>query len=203
MISVSDNAATDHLLYTLGRKPVEAAMRATKHATPARNIPFLATRELTVMKLNLTEDEIAKYLKMPEAQRRKYLDMQLATAKPDLSKAGDWKAPRHIAELEWFATTGDLCRTMAVLQQRGQKDEKVFGVLSKNPGLEIDKSVFPFAGFKGGGEPGVMNMTWLLRRKDDKWFVVAVTANAPNDAIDANKLIGVAQGVLDLLKAAP
>lgn len=203
MISVSDNAATDHLLYTLGRKPVEAAMRATKHAAPARNIPFLATRELTVMKLNLSEDELAKYVKLPEAQRRKYLDTTLAPMKPDVAKADAWTGPRHVDDLEWFANTTDLCRTMAVLQQRGQKDERVFAVLSKNPGLEVDKAAFPFVGFKGGGEPGVMNMTWLLRRKDDRWFVVVLTANSTTEVIDTNKTIGVAQGVLELVKALP
>ena len=201
MISVSDNTATDHLLYTLGRKAVETAMRSTKHSAPARNAPLLSTREMTVLKLNTAEEELDKYVKLPEAKRRAYLDKTLAGKAPDLANAGEWTTGRRIEQLEWFASPDDLCRTMGTLWQRAQKDagKPVLDVLSLKPLLEIDKTAFPYVGSKFGGEPGVLNMTWLVRRGDDKWFVVVITANAPGAAVEAPKVIALAKGVFELL----
>lgn len=204
MIAISDNTATDHLLYTVGRKQVEAAVRATKHGSPQKNVPFLGTRELFLFKLGMEDAEIEKYRKLPEAQRRAYLDTTLAGKLPDLAKAETWTSARRIDQLEWFANTDDLCRTMSTLWQRAQKPpaQPLFDVLSKNPGLEIDKAVWPFIGFKGGSEPGVMNLTWLLKRADDRWFVVAITANAPAGTVEESNVIGIALGVFDLLRPA-
>jgi beta-lactamase class A len=201
MISISDNTATDHLLYTVGRKQVEAAMRATKHGSPARNTPFFSTRELTLFKVGMPDDEIERYLKLPEAKRRAYVDTTLAGKQPDLSKIGDWETGRRIDTLEWFATPDDLCRAMGTLWQRAQKEpaKPLLDVLAKNPGIELDKTAWPYVGFKGGSEPGVMNLTFLARRADDKWFVVVVTANAPAGAVEPGAVVGVAEGVFQLL----
>lgn len=204
MIAISDNTATDHLLYTVGRKQVEAAVRATKHGSPQKNVPFISTRELFLFKLGMEDAEIENYRKLPEAKRREYVDTTLAGKLPDLAKAETWTTARRIDQLEWFANSDDLCRTMGTLWQRAQKPagKPLLDVLSKNPGLEIDKAVWPFIGFKGGSEPGVMNLTWLLRRSDDKWFVVAITANAPAGTVEESNVIGLALGVFDLLRPA-
>ncbi|MFN2389824.1 MAG: serine hydrolase, partial [Actinomycetota bacterium] len=50
MISVSDNTATDHLLHHLGRADVERAQEIMGHTRPDLNVPFLATRELSILK---------------------------------------------------------------------------------------------------------------------------------------------------------
>ena len=201
MISISDNSATDHLLYTIGRQKVEAAVRATKHSSPARNVPFFSTRELFLFKLGMTDDEIKRYLALPAAKRGKYLDMALAGKAPDITKAEDWKTARRIDQFEWFANADDLCRVMGTLWQRAQKEagKPVLDVLGKNRGVEIDTAKWPYAGFKGGSEPGVINLTWLLRRSDDKWFVVVLTGNAPNADVDEAKALGIAEGVFGLL----
>jgi beta-lactamase class A len=201
MISISDNTATDHLLYTIGRKQVEAAMRATKHASPARNVPFIGTRELTLFKVGMPDDEIERYRKLPEAKRRAYLDTTLAGTQPDLTKAADWTSGRRIDQLEWFANADDLCRAMGTLWQRAQTAAAtpLLDVLAKSGGIALDKTAWPYVGFKGGSEPGVINLTWLVRRADDKWFVVVVTANAPDADVDHAKVRGVAEGVFDLL----
>lgn len=203
MISISDNTATDHLLYTVGRDKVEAAMRSTKHGKPALNTPFFATRELFVFKLGMTDDEIGAYEKLKEPKRREYLDKQLAGKVPSLDKVADWKTARHIDDLEWFATPDDLCRAMGTLWQRAQKPaaKDLLDVLGKNPGVKIDKTRFPYVGFKGGSEPGVINLTWLLERSDDKWFVVVVTANTRDGVVDEAKAVSLASGVVELLGA--
>jgi hypothetical protein len=76
----------------------------------------------------------------------------------------------------------------------------VLDVLSKNPGLPIDAKVWPYIGFKGGSEPGVVNMTYLLRRDDDRWFVVSLGFNAAEgNALDEAKIFHLVAGVIELL----
>ena len=50
MIWMSDNTATDHLLFRLGRSNVEAQQAAFGTANPAANIPFPSAREAFVLK---------------------------------------------------------------------------------------------------------------------------------------------------------
>lgn len=202
MISISDNTATDHLLYYLGRKQVEAAVRTGKHSKPALLAPFASTREFFDLKLEASAEERDAYIKMTEAKRRDYLDKTLATKLPALDKANDWKTARVIDKIEWFASGNDLCNAMSALWQRGQnpKGKALLDVLSKNPGLPIDKAAFPYIGFKGGSEPGVISMTYLLKRSDDKVFVVSSSFNtAENGALDEGKVVGVIAGVIDVL----
>lgn len=202
MISISDNTATDHLLYTLGRKEVEAALRGTGHARPALDAPFLSTRELFLLKLALTPDEVKAYLARPEAGRRTYLDRDLAARRPTMQGIETWTAPRWIDQLEWFASADDLCRVMGALWSRAQRPAAapLLEVLSKNPGIEIAKPPWKLVGYKGGSEPGVLNMTWLLQRDDDRWFFVTLGFNSTEKAeIDEGAAIGIAGGVIDLL----
>jgi len=205
MISISDNTAADHLLYTLGRKEVEAAVRSTKHAAPALDTPFLSTRELFVFRLGTPPQEVERYVKLPEARRRDYLDKTLAGKDPNVGLAVEWKAARRIDKIEWFASSQDLCRTMAALWTRGQsrQGKPLLDVLAKHPSLQLDAKVWPYVGYKGGSEPGVLNMTYLLRRDDDKWFVVTLGFNAAEGgSLDDAKILNVAAGVIELLGAA-
>jgi hypothetical protein len=203
MISISDNTATDHVLYTVGRKKVEAAVKASKHAKPAINVPFLSTRELFLLKLGLASDEVEDYVRMSATKRRGVLDGKLATMTPTLEGVESWTDPRRIDTLEWFASAEDLCRVMATLVMRAQKSEKarpLLDVLGKNPGIGIDTKVFPYIGFKGGSEPGVMNLTWVLKRDDDQWFVVSLGFNATQAPVfEDAKIIGFATGLIELV----
>jgi hypothetical protein len=91
---------------------------------------------------------------------------------------------------------------MAALWTRAQdpRAARLLDVLAKNPGLPIDGKVWPYIGFKGGSEPGVVNMTYLLRRDDDRWFVVTLGFNAAEGgALDEAKIFHLVAGVIDLL----
>ncbi|MDX2088437.1 MAG: serine hydrolase [Kofleriaceae bacterium] len=203
MISISDNTATDHLLFSVGRDRVEAAVRTSKHAAPALDVPFISTREMFVLKLGMSDDERDRYLALSPAKRRTFLDKTVAAAPlPELSAAASWKGARAIDRLEWFASGEDLCRVMATLAQRAKqpKGAPLRSVLSKNPGLPIDKKVWPFIGFKGGSEPGVMDLTYWLERDDGRTFVVTVAVNADaGGTIDEGKTAMLVAGVIDLL----
>jgi hypothetical protein len=79
----------------------------------------------------------------------------------------------------------------------------VLDALAVNAGMPVDIVRWPYVGFKGGSEPGVLQPTWLLRRSDDRWFVLAITLDDPADATDhALAAVGLAHGALDVLAAA-
>ena len=201
MISISDNTATDHLLYTVGRVRVEAAMRATKPSKPTANVPFLSTREMFALKLGPAE-QLATYLALPGKKRRHFLDTDVARKRPTIEQVTGWDAPRHIDDLEWFATPRDLCSVMATLDARAHKAvaAPLRDVLAINNGLALDAKTWPYAGYKGGSEPGVMNLTWLLGRDDGKRFVVSLTVNSVAPPVFAESaVLGFATGVLEAL----
>ena len=202
MISISDNTAADHLLYTVGRAGAEAAVRRTKHAQPALDTPFFATRELFLMKLSTPPDELGRYLKLPEAARRAYLDKTLAGKRPTMDGLADWKTARRVDRLEWFASSQDLCGAMAQLAARAKEPKlaPLLDVLAINPGVPVDKAAWPYVGYKGGSEPGVIDLTWLLRRADGRWFVVTLTANSDEGGeVPEETVIGIGGGLLELL----
>ena len=200
MISISDNTAADHLLYTVGRKTVEAALHTAGHAQPLLDVPLLSTRELFLFRLALTPDEIARYLALKASPRRAYLDGPLAKRAATMAGAAEWKTARHIEDLQWFASTRDLCGAMARLRDRAAHVPAILDVLAINPGIPLPPGTWKYIGFKGGSEPGVLAGTWLLRRDDDKSFVVSLVANDPaGPEPDEKQLFALAGAVIDLL----
>lgn len=86
-----------------------------------------------------------------------------------------------------------------IVQHHGEIDRAAV-VLAKNSGLPVDKATFPYVGFKGGSEPGVVDLTYLLERADDRWFVVSASFNAAEGrALEHDKVFGVVAGVIDAL----
>ena len=55
-----------------------------------------------------------------------------------------------------------------------------------------------YAGFKGGSEPGVLNITWLLRDRADAWHVLTLSQNDPAATIDDDALELIALRLLAL-----
>ena len=53
-------------------------------------------------------------------------------------------------------------------------------------------------GFKGGSEPGVINMTLLLEGKDDSWFVVTASWNDPQAAVNEVRFAGLMSKAAEL-----
>ncbi len=201
MISISDNTASDHLLRLLGRPAVEAAQKTMGHATPERNVPFLATRELFQLKATDHPERRSAYLARDSAGRRAYLDDSLSRmARTDLA-GFDLLAPVDIDRLEWFASTADLCRAMAWLRTRteGEANRRTAparAILAINPGVELDRKAWTYVGYKGGGEPGVLNMTWLLGRRDGAWFAVSASWNDEAKTVDTAELAALMQSLM-------
>ena len=191
MISISDNTATDHLIHRLGRKNVEASLARLGHSDPTLNIPFLTTREFMLFKLALSAEERAAYLELMAEGRRGFLDTDLAGRhiRDAVANAAEWVAPVDIDSIEWFASAADLCRAMAWLHEAGSTPGlgPVLDILSINPGITFDERVWPFVGYKGGKEPGVLAASWLLERHDGRLFFMTVILNDSTRLIDQTR----------------
>lgn len=203
MISISDNTAADHLLFTVGRVKVEAALSAMGHAEPTIGAPFLATREMFLLKETGHAGRLQEYLALDEPGRRAYLEGPLAKT-PHLGFNGtDAVAPTAIDRVEWFASASDLCRAMDWLRRHpdvGQREPTgALAVLAINPGADLDRAAWLYVGFKGGSEPGVLNLTWLLQRVDRAWFAVSATWNDPARSVDTAELVSLLQGLIGVL----
>ena len=199
MISVSDNTATDMLLHTLGREPVERMMSRIGVEAAARNRPLLSTLEFGTIKTG-SEADIAAWRGADEAGRRRLLANRYAALDPARIDIGRFAGnPLHIDSVEWFASPVDLIRTMDWLRRNG--DETTQAILAINPGLPPQtRSAFPYVGFKGGSEPGVINLTYLVRNRAGQWHVVTGSWNNPAAPIDETRFAGLMARLVALLR---
>lgn len=194
MISISDNTATDQLIKVLGRQRILRLMRDSGHANPGANDPFLTTRELFVLK---TMDPV--FLdrwrsRSPDAITAAEVLMAVANPSPDEVNAAFANGPKAI-DIEWFAAPADLAKLFA--HMRKTADPEAFAIMAINraatPAILANWS---YVGFKGGSEPGVINLTWLLTDKAGRDWVLTLGWNNPAAVVDEGKLEGLAQRIL-------
>jgi beta-lactamase family protein len=181
MISISDNSATDVLLHVVGREAVERMMARIGVEAAARNRPLLSTLELSAIKTG-PDAARERWLGAGEAARRRILARDYAGLDPagvDISRFTG--APLHIGSVEWFASPADLARTMDWLRVNGEDTARA--ILAINPGLAAQiPGGFAYVGYKGGSEPGVISLTWLVRTRAGTWFAVSGIWNNPAGA---------------------
>jgi hypothetical protein len=201
MISVSDNSATDILLETVGRTQVEAMMQTVGIAAPARSRPFLSTAEL--FKLKAVPALADAYLKRDEAGRRAMLANEIAktplTAIPATLFA-DGK-PVRIEQLEWFFSPADVVRTLDWIRRHSESGPATDAraILAINPALPAaTNSAWAYVGYKGGSEPGVLAMSWLLQAKDGRWYALSASWNDPTNALIDQRFISLMQRAVEL-----
>lgn len=199
MISVSDNTATDLVLLHVGRSVVESSLADLGMRDPARNLPFVTTRELTLLKWGIPTADRDAYVAAGTSKRRQLLDALPKHGATLDQLTGALAAPTMIDELEWFASPADLCRVHVALQDLAEEGElePVRSILSMNPGEPLGDE-WTYVAFKGGSEPGVLTGSWLAERKDGRRFVVAVLLENRTGAIDETALASAA-GAFSLL----
>lgn len=56
-----------------------------------------------------------------------------------------------------------------------------------------------YVAFKGGSEPGVINLTFLAQRADGKWIVLVATWNDPEKVVNDATWIELVTRVRDLI----
>ncbi len=199
MISISDNTATDVLLHLLGRETVEQMMTRIGIEAAPRNRPLLATVELGMIKTG-PEAAVAAWRGADEAERRRLLASAYAMPDPariDITRfTGN---PLHIDSVEWFASAEDLVRTMDWLRRNG--DDSARAILAINAALpQQTRASLAYAGYKGGSEPGVLNLSWLIRNQAGQWHAVTGTWNNPAAAVDEARFAGLMTRLVALLR---
>ncbi len=205
MVSISDNTATDHLVRTVGRAAVEAAMTATGIRDASRNVPFLTTRELFVLKGVGYPSFASRYRTLGVAARRALLDREVAS-KP-LGDFTMWSGPRDIGSLEWFASPLDVCGAFAYLRAKAAapSGQAISHALSINDGgLALDRKTWPRVWFKGGSEPGVLTLGFYAERATGERMVVVTMVSDKTRAFDeqlaALELVTLTRGAFALMK---
>lgn len=180
MISISDNTAADALLAIAGRKPVEAES--------PRNTPFLSTREAFILKDPANVALLEKWRSSDAAGRTALLPQIDKLPLPD---PGIFVRDPLATDVEWFLTTTELCRLIDQVRD--------LGAMQINPGL-ADKKDWKQVAFKGGSEPGVLNLTTALTGSNGHHYCVTATWNN-SKALDENRFYTLYGGVLSALAA--
>jgi len=201
MISISDNTAADDLLMTLGRERVEANLPVTGHSKPELNVPFLTTLEMFKLKGEPTGQAATTYLALDAKGRRAFLADTIAKVKSEDAKPFQDGKPAYLDKIEWFASATDMCRVMNWLRQQTEADKTARQILAINPGsnLNIPHEKWQYVGFKGGSEPGVLNMTYLLQSTTGDWYALSLGWNNKQAPLENQKLFAVLQQILKII----
>lgn len=201
MISVSDNSAADTLIAAIGEPKLAAIVRASGHATPHDLTPLLTTQQITGLKMAtnlrlrdrfLAADDAAQARILAEAGetlRLKNLDLSVYTG-----------GPNQIDTVEWFASPADVARLLAMLERDG--DPVTRAILKVNPGIPpVNAARWAYLGYKGGSEPGIMAMSFLLHARQGDRYIVSAVANNPVADIDQQGFVTLMTRLLDSLAA--
>lgn len=202
MISISDNTAADTLIRLVGRDAIADQIGKTGHGDPGRILPFLTTVEAFALKEDRAADKRAAYAAAAgDVEQGRLLDRwaaDLSIDNVDIARLGG-AAPRAIDSIEWFASPADIARVLDTL--RRQNDATALAILGVAPHLgDAPRGGWDYVGYKGGSEPGVLNLSWLLRAEKGGSYVVTASWNDPHAALDnarlellATRLVGLAQ----------
>jgi hypothetical protein len=108
-----------------------------------------------------------------------------------------------LLDLEWFASARDVCGVLSAIGTRSafSPSGPLLDILHINSGIAFDGAQWKYVGFKGGSEPGVLNLSWLLQHASGAWFSVVVTLNDPDHAIDENAAVVAVASLMPLLAA--
>jgi hypothetical protein len=203
MIQISDNTATDMLIHLLGRDAVEAmlAEMGMSESSRQRTVPFLTTRELFTLKLTSTPDTLTRYAAADTRTRRAMIE-QLGKNLPTVADIS-FDQPTAIDTIEWFATPAEIAAAHLWLDRHRKTAgfEPLEAILGDNPGVPLDPATWPTVAFKGGSEPGVVFLGWLLHRSDGRRFVIVVSAYDTAKAVDETAAVTAARGIIGVLGA--
>jgi len=205
MIQKSDNTATDHTMFHVGRESVEAAMAAMGHHDPSLNIPMLSTRELSMLKFTSPTEQVDAFVAADVPERRRILEEEIDILPFSALSDLDQTRPLEIDRIEWFAKRGDLVKTMAWLHGTAGNDEllPVREILTLETPIPFDGETWNYVGYKGGSEMGLLSTTWLLDRADGRTFVYTIGFVDPDAAIDMNAAVAVMTNGRDRLALVP
>lgn len=198
MIAESDNSATDTLLLALGRGRIDTMLERSGHAAPAAALPVLTTAEAFALKMPANAALRARYVAATPDQRRALLRDNADRLRADGIDVGTVaETPVAIDQIEWFASARD---TIALLDRLRRTGGDALPILSVNPGIApADARRWAYLGYKGGSEPGVIAMNFLLRAKDGRWYALVGSWNNPAARVEEARFVALMTRALNLL----
>lgn len=176
MIALSDNTATDALISLLGREAVETIS--------PRNQPFLTTREFFALKSPANADALARFRAGDRATRQQVLT---TLADAPLPPASLFEGSPLALDVEWFFSARELCDLMTSVRS--------LPLMGVNPGV-ADPAQWDAIAFKGGSEPGVLNLTTAVTAADGRTYCIATTWNHPDQRLEETTLSLLHSGLL-------
>jgi len=183
MISISDNTATDLLITYLGRDFVEKY-------SPKRVSPFLKTSEMFKLKWGVDKKVTENFI---NGSPKEKLQILKDIEKFDINKVKFDASPTLISKLEWFISAKELCEVIY--------DVKDNTALQINTGIGLKKDKWNYVGYKGGSEPGVLNLTFLVQKeKISDYYCVSVTLNNESKEVDQKKIIELVSRLVVLIE---
>lgn len=197
MISISDNPASDHLIHFVGRHRIEQFV-SRSHSDPDLNRPFLTTGELFKLKRGAPVELLQAYCAaLTPAERQAILDSDaFRNSEISIPLAIAWptEGPIAINCVEWFASARELVRTMLDLRQMEELDgmQPLARALRINDGINLDDEIWPSVSYKGGSEPGVINLTFLVQHRSGQWWAVSLGWNNTEAVLNDDQAIHIA-----------
>ncbi len=190
MTAESDNTATDHCIHVCGRETIERDLFQFGHSSPLAMQPLMYTREWFAIRIRWNSDEIDEYLDLSIPEKREVLEHIVDPLADTLVEWETWPGPAESDRVEWFATPADLGRLLGHLQRYATNPATapVANALSYNNGMCFDPQSWSFVGFKEGYETGLKVMTWLLQRRDGRWFGLTGYVHDLGSEIDGEAL---------------
>ncbi len=196
MISISDNTATDQLIALVGDKAMADILQLGSHSAPDRNAPWLTTRDLFTLKGG-DPVRVKSYASAEPKVRQQILESLAGEpVSPDAVNLAFAEGPVAL-DVEWFASASDLARLFQLM--RRECDPQVFAIMGINRGIAPGVAEkWDYVGYKGGSEPGVLNLTWLLRDKSGQDHMLSLSWANPDAALSEATLESIAQRILSL-----
>ncbi|MDH7973102.1 serine hydrolase [Sphingomonas sp. AR_OL41] len=205
MISVSDNSATDILLALVGRAKVEAMLPVIGWHDATRNRPMLSTLDMFKLKGVQGGALGRRWATLDEKGKRALLAGEIAAAPlsaidPQLFRDGK----PLMLDLEWFASAADMVRTMNWIRRNTERGAgaEARRILAINSGVGPAAAAnWTYVGYKGGSEPGVISMNFLLQAKDGGWYALSASRNDAAAAVDEGRFVALMTRAVELAAA--
>ncbi len=177
MISSSDNMATDMLIGRLGRHAIELALINAGHHDPASMTPFPTMRE--IFAIGWGNPDVREEWKNATPQRRAEM-LKEADSQPYEPDPERTHAPGSAYGAEWYGTAEDICRVHARLQHNAVgAAAPVKAIMSEIPGIDLNRTEWPYIGAKAGNLPGDLTFSWYAVDRTGQPWVVSFQLNWP------------------------
>ena len=177
MISTSDNMATDLLIERLGTPAIEQALVRAGHHDPASMTPFPTMREM--FSVGWGNPDVREQWKNATPADRAEL-LKQASARPYEPDPLRTHAPGSAYGAEWYGSAEDICRVHARLQHNAVGPAApVRAIMSEIPGIDLDRTQWPYIGAKAGNLPGDLTFSWYAVDRTGQAWVVSFQLNWP------------------------